>query len=942
MSDGFAPSAGNTRTMPLRPSRLLGLLCALAACGTPPDSGERSVAAARQALGPLQDLAEFTFSTRELAAGGRPGYPKQLVPGGAGLMAFWLDGREPYLHTTPQSGGPVPRLGVYAARVQPDGATPLEQNLRVLSAAEASVDRFAAAYGDGLYAVVVFRQDKDVLELVRVRDDGTLLDGGAPVAITPTPPAGWDLDELVSLDFAAGSFCVTWVLTKSNSSDEKLLTRRFSASGLPLGDAIELGASTRARLTFDGSTYGAFLTRYTTNQTLTFQRFTIAGTPIGTPTVLWTAGTNQWLSLLDATLVNGTAIALVETRTSSSTGTVKWPTELRAFKVALSTGAAVSQTVGATGEGKSLYLAGMAADGATGALDVLWQRDGALALSRVGTAVTDLGAPVPYAALPRERWAQKTASDRWIILGNGAGGAAPLSRLQGGVLTPVGSVRLDVGVGNQQGFSLASSGQKARLVWTELDLAGRSLLRSRELGWGELGQAQAGTPLTAAGAQQTPFLAYSGGEATLLWTDGEATFLQHWAGPGWSPAAGKPLAPAYSDPLGAFSHPALGTVVCWVKGGGPRCAVLDASGAPTPADGTLVNVTNTYGGPLAITASTQQFLIVWETNGNVVGRLFDGSLTPRSTELALGASTSYEQPLAIASDGSGFLVAWSHSVERRIYAQRVAADGALLGPALPLSPAGVTARQPTLAFARGVYLAAWIEGDASGVGVLRGARVTPQGALGDSPPLLLGPATPTAREPQLAPLGDGFLLAYAALDTAAPTGVLRLTGRYLAVPPPLADGGVAQEDAGTRPEDGGAPADAGTSADGGTPAGPAFLSAPPTVAVCGLPYRYQPVVSGQGPLTFQLSGAPAGMTVTPATGEVGWLAQASDVGEHHATLWVTGAQGTAQQALAVTVKCPDLTLDPTGCHCSSGLQLGGALALALLLRARRRGSRAQP
>ena len=120
----------------------------------------------------------------------------------------------------------------------------------------------------------------------------------------------------------------------------------------------------------------------------------------------------------------------------------------------------------------------------------------------------------------------------------------------------------------------------------------------------------------------------------------------------------------------------------------------------------------------------------------------------------------------------------------------------------------------------------------------------------------------------------------------------------------------------------------------GGAAPPAFASAPPRGAACGVEWvGPAPVVSGGGPRTFSLHGygadpVPAGMEVDAQTGATRWLPSSSSPGTHRAVLRVETPAGSAEQVVAVDVTCGPQQVYGAGC-CSAGGP--GALWLPLLM-----------
>lgn len=126
--------------------------------------------------------------------------------------------------------------------------------------------------------------------------------------------------------------------------------------------------------------------------------------------------------------------------------------------------------------------------------------------------------------------------------------------------------------------------------------------------------------------------------------------------------------------------------------------------------------------------------------------------------------------------------------------------------------------------------------------------------------------------------------------------------------------------------------------DGGVappPGAPRFRSEPAQFAFCGKPYQYLPRVEGAGPFAFTLdpdlgTEPPAGLSLTPESGEIAWTPTPSQEGPHRFQLGVSGPFGFAQQRVEVVVVCRDATQLGTGCTCSS---MGSGVAWCFFLLA---------
>lgn len=73
--------------------------------------------------------------------------------------------------------------------------------------------------------------------------------------------------------------------------------------------------------------------------------------------------------------------------------------------------------------------------------------------------------------------------------------------------------------------------------------------------------------------------------------------------------------------------------------------------------------------------------------------------------------------------------------------------------------------------------------------------------------------------------------------------------------------------------------------------GPVFLTEPPTEAVVGAPYAYDPMVAAAGEVSWSLPAAPEGMIIDEQTGAVRWTPDAAQVGTQSVTLRAAEVNG---------------------------------------------------
>jgi hypothetical protein len=228
------------------------------------------------------------------------------------------------------------------------------------------------------------------------------------------------------------------------------------------------------------------------------------------------------------------------------------------------------------------------------------------------------------------------------------------------------------------------------------------------------------------------------------------------------PAMGRPE-------VACHGHTAL-AVWCSSDGvsyGYVQCSRLDSLAQPLDSVPLLLSDTTFSGRRLDVASVDNGFLVTWAqaTHGNsdiVARRVTAGGVPvePAPVAISLGANRQYD--CDIASDGAHFLAVWSdervpaspHTVELR---------GALFSPAAgrmgtSFRIAGEHQREKSVGYGGGCYLVAWIDMDYS----LCAARVSTDGVVLDSPPILVSPYIQNPRAPDIAYCDGTFLLVWQA------------------------------------------------------------------------------------------------------------------------------------------------------------------------------------
>ena len=193
--------------------------------------------------------------------------------------------------------------------------------------------------------------------------------------------------------------------------------------------------------------------------------------------------------------------------------------------------------------------------------------------------------------------------------------------------------------------------------------------------------------------QQTPAVAFCGGEFLVVWEDG------------------------YYNIIRGARVTTAGVVL------DPASIVITSSFAFNPV----------------VTSDSNNFLVVWGDARNVLdNNIYGARVTPGGTVLdhagiAISRASGSQQYPAVAYGGSNFLVVWQDNrggKDNDIYAARVSPSGVLLdSTGIAVMVGEGYQQEPGVAFGGGNYLVAW-QDDESGV---HGARVTPAGEVLDRP-----------------------------------------------------------------------------------------------------------------------------------------------------------------------------------------------------------------
>jgi hypothetical protein len=194
----------------------------------------------------------------------------------------------------------------------------------------------------------------------------------------------------------------------------------------------------------------------------------------------------------------------------------------------------------------------------------------------------------------------------------------------------------------------------------------------------------------------------------------------------------------------------------------PSGTVLDRSGiaiATGPSSQSVPRVA--FGGGTYLVVWTEQSPTA--TGTDIVGARVDPAgalLDPSGVPVSTSTGNQYDP--VVAYGGGTFLVAWQDGTgfpgPPSVRGARLSPAGAVLDPvAIVISAGHGNLYQPTLAYGGGVFLAVWIDVRVEGAPAVYGARVDPAGAVLDPDGFAISTASPFPFEPAVASNGTDFL-----------------------------------------------------------------------------------------------------------------------------------------------------------------------------------------
>lgn len=527
----------------------------------------------------------------------------------------------------------------------------------------------------------------------RVKPDGSVLDA-LPITIS----LSGDAEEITRGDGCSLAIWSDWTGNIAN-----IYARRIGQDGKPMGGSATHVTTNAAYpdTAFDGSTY---LVVWRDSSAIRAARLTSTAV------------------LLDATPILVASTASTNARPSVAGGTtgfvVQWLDSDESTRLARVTKDGGVLDAGGIVLPKSSGHADVAFDG-TSFLSVF---EGATASDVLGTRFAPAGAfldPAPFTISPgfEIQEAPRVASQNGehLVVWASSGGNVPPDDVSGRRVasngTLLGSQQISFALGANDQFSpaVASDGKEFLLVWQDhRDSSGADLYAERIVADGSVLDPLAIPLVVENAAQEEPQLTFDGTNYFSVWQDRRDGELDVYG--------------ARVDTTGKVLDP----------GGFPIASSAQSELFPAIAtNGSLMFVTWSHGGGFDP-----------DVHGARVtpsGKLLD------PTGFVIAEGPGAQSSAAVASDGTDFLVVWSHGTApsysktpNELRAARYAKDGTLLAPSPLLVAAAVNGRRysPRLAFGNGVYLVVWHDERNALVDSadwdIYAARVTPSGDVLDA------------------------------------------------------------------------------------------------------------------------------------------------------------------------------------------------------------------
>ncbi|NVB85250.1 MAG: hypothetical protein HOV81_43195 [Kofleriaceae bacterium] len=345
----------------------------------------------------------------------------------------------------------------------------------------------------------------------------------------------------------------------------------------------------------------------------------------------------------------------------------------------------------------------------------------------------------------------------------------------GVVQDPGGFVVTDT-VADQRTPAVASNGSDYMVVWTERsDTTDYDAYGSRVTAAGSVLD-PGGFPISmAAGAQTAPRIASNGSSYLAVWEDGRSgnSYDIYGARLTTTGAVSDPNGLPISTGVNNQMRPTVASngtdfLVTWETDLGIE---RDVYASRVTGTGTVVD----SAGIAIATGSTDQripavasygtgYLVAWQAFFDIRAALISGAGAVSASGTPLALSSNERKP-AIASNGTGYLVAWQDarggdSTGFDIYAARLSTSGATLDPAgLALSTAIGGQVDPAVASNGTDYLVAW-QDTRAGNDDIYATLVSATGAISDPSGLVVSTTPAAQMDPAVASDGTDYVVAW--------------------------------------------------------------------------------------------------------------------------------------------------------------------------------------
>ncbi|MBV9920715.1 MAG: hypothetical protein JOY78_07685 [Pseudonocardia sp.] len=315
--------------------------------------------------------------------------------------------------------------------------------------------------------------------------------------------------------------------------------------------------------------------------------------------------------------------------------------------------------------------------------------------------------------------------------------------------------------------AIASNGSTALVAWTDQRTTDFDVRASRVTSAASVLDPSGIVVTRAASVQSEPAVAFDGTNFLVAWVEDRTldshVFVGRVSRNGTALDGGGIDLGLGSDPAVAFDG--TNFFVTWEH---PSQGIL---GARFDTSGHRLDATSIAigdGSTPSIAFNGTSYLVVFERSGespnfdDVIAARVNRAGTVLDRFTVAGANAFEDQP-TVASDGSGFLVAWRLSTAsfNVVRARRVSGNGALLGTGpIALAPATTDQDSPGAAFAGGRYLVVWTERRAEPRGLdVFGSLLTSAGAAVGTKGFTVSAAPGDQDEPAVAGSAN-FLVAW--------------------------------------------------------------------------------------------------------------------------------------------------------------------------------------